>query len=295
MTHPPQGPLQPGDEARWAPTAAGQPHPAHATGAAPAAVQPPPIPAKPEESVLRRFVKDPLSVVLILVIVAALAIAGVVGAELYGRNRANSVVANIVSCVVADRAKVSFGLMPPFIVQHLNGRYSNISIETAGNQIREAKGMKLAIDIKDVRVAKTADSAGTIGSLVADVTWSAEGIKQTLQDLIPLFGGIVSDVQTNASAGTIELDGPLGNVTAMPRVTDGGLDLQVLKVTGLGITLPRESVQPALDVFMSQLTENYPLGVKADDVRVTEDGVVSRFSTQNANMPLDSDACFSGL
>ena len=295
MTHPPQGPLQPGDPARWAHTAAGQPHPAHAPGTAPAAVQPPPIPTDPEENVLRRFVKDPLSVVLILVIVVALAIAGVVGAELYGRNRANSVVANIVSCVVEDRASVSFGLMPPFVFQHLNGRYSNISIETAGNRIREAKGMKLAIDINDVRVAKTADSAGTIGSLVADVTWSAEGIKQTLQDLIPLFGGIVSDVQTNASAGTIELDGPLGNVTAMPRVTDGGLDLQVLKVTGLGITLPRESVQPALDVFMSQLTENYPLGVKADDVRVTEDGVVSRFSTQNATMPLDSDACFSGL
>lgn len=255
----------------------------------------PRTPSKTKQSALRRFTKDPLSVALIGVIVVALAIAGLVGTELYGRNKANSVVSNIVSCVVGDRAGVSFGLMPPFVVQHLRGRYSNISIETAGNQIRDAKGMKVAIDIDDVRVAKTADSAGTIGSLVANVTWSADGIKRTVQDLIPLFGGIVSDVRTDASAGTIELDGPLGSVTALPRVVDGAVSLQVYNVTGLGFTLPRESVQPALDAFMSQLTKNYPLGIKADDVRVTDDGVISRFSTQNATMPLDTDPCFTGL
>jgi LmeA-like phospholipid-binding len=244
------------------------------------------------------WIKDPLSVLLVLVIVGALAIAGIIGGELYGRHKANSVVADIVSCVIGDGANVSFGVVPPFLWQLANGRYTNISVETAGNQIREAKGMKVAIDIKDVHLEQTSTSAGTIGSLVANVTWGAEGIKQTVQNAIPLFGGIVSSVKTDAADQTIELNGVLGSVVAKPVVTDGGLSMQVQSVSGLGFTLPRESVQPALDAFTAQLTKNYPLGIKADGVRVTDDGVTSQFSTQNATMPLGdsgSDDCFAKL
>jgi LmeA-like phospholipid-binding len=254
---------------------------------------------------MRRLIKDPLSVVLVLVTVVALAIAGIIGSELYGRHIANSVVADIVACEVGDQATVRFGVVPPFLWQHVNGHYTNISVETAGNQIREAKGMKVAIDIKDVDTTRTSTSAGTIGSLVANITWSADGIKQTVQDAIPLFGGIVSGVSTNAAAQTIELEGPLGSVVAKPVVADGGLSLQVQSVSGLGFTLPRESVQPALDAFTAQLTKGYPLGIKADGVVVTEDGVTSQFSTQNASMPLGdsagsgsgsgSDNCFAKL
>ena len=57
------------------------------------------------------------------------------------------------------------------------------------------------------------------------------------------------------------------------------------ELTGLGFTLPRETVQPALDVFTSQLTKNYPLGIHADSVQVTDTGVMSQFSTQNATDP----------
>ena len=90
---------------------------------------------------------------------------------------------------------------------------------------------------------------------------------------------------TNPSAGTIELQGALGSITAKPAVVDDGLSLQVSELTGLGFTLPREAVQPALDVFTSQLTKNYPMGIKADSVQVTDTGVVSQFSTQNASIP----------
>jgi len=70
----------------------------------------------------------------------------------------------------------------------------------------------------------------------------------------------------------------------------------VTELTGLGFTLPRESVQPALDVFSKQLTDNYPLGVHADSVQVTDSGVVSQFSTQNASIPKgQEDPCFTGL
>jgi hypothetical protein len=264
------------------------------------AAPPQPYPDEPgsprQGSRLRRFITDPLSIILILVIVVALGAAGLLGGELYARHRADSVVATAVQCVVQDQATVSFGVTPPFLWQHLTGHYTNISVETAGNQIREAKGMKVNIDIDDVRLQKSGDSNGTIGSLKATINWTSDGIKNTVQNAIPLFGGIVSSVKTNPNDGTITLDGMLGSVVAKPQVVDNGLSLQVLSVSGLGLTLPSETVQPALDAFTTAMTKDYPLGIHADSVQVTDSGVTSQFSTQNATIPAGGqDACFGGL
>jgi hypothetical protein len=245
---------------------------------------------------IKNLFRDPLSIVLVVVIVIALVAAGLLAGELYARSRADDVVARATECVVQDSASASFGVMPPFLMQHVSGHYTNIHIETAGNQIRDAKGMKVNLTIKDVRLEDTANSSGSIGSLVANITWSAEGIKQTIQDAIPLVGSFVTGVTTNPDAGTIELEGALGSIVAKPAVVDNGISLQVTELTGLGFTLPRETVQPALDAFTSQLTENYPLGIHADSVQVTDSGVVSQFSTQKASMPKGhEDPCFAGL
>lgn len=262
---------------------------------------PPPAPPAPPEgpsagSRIKNLFRDPLSIVLVVVIVVALALAGLLGGELYARNRADDVVAKTVSCVVDDEASASFGVMPPFLVQHMTGHYTNIHIETAGNQIREAKGMKVNLSIDDVRLEDSANSSGSVGSLVADISWSSEGIQQTIAEAIPLIGSFVSGVTTNPSEGTIELEGPLGSITAKPAVVDDGIALQVTELTGLGFTLPREAVQPALDVFTGRLTQNYPMDIKADSVTVTDTGVESRFSTQNADIPKgEQDPCFAGL
>ncbi|MEO3758688.1 DUF2993 domain-containing protein [Mycobacterium sp. B14F4] len=286
------------------PTQAPQPgYPGQQAGPPGTQAGPPPQsapPAPPERpssgSKLANLFRDPLSIVLVVVIVMALALAGVLGGELYARSRADSIVARSVSCVVQDEAKASFGVMPPFLIQHMSGHYTNIHIETAGNQIREAKGMKVDIFVEDVRLEDTADSSGTIGSLVADISWTTEGISQTVSDSIPLVGAFVSGVSTNPSDGTVELEGPLGSITAQPTVVDGGISLQVTELTGLGFSLPRETVQPALDAFTSQLTNGFPMGIKADSVEVTDTGVQSRFSAQNAEIPKgQQDACFAGL
>ena len=245
---------------------------------------------------IKRLFRDPLSILLVAVIVVALVLAGVLAGELYARSRANSVVAKVVECVVQDDADVSFGALPPFLMQHVSGRYTNIHIQTAGNQVREAKGMKVAINIDDVRLEDSANASGSVGSLDANITWASEGIKQTVQGAIPLFGSFLTGVTTNPTAGTIELQGALGSITAKPAVVDDGISLQVTELTGLGFTLPREAVQPALDAFTLQLTKNYPMGIKADSVQVTDTGVVSHFSTQNASIPKSSDdPCFAGL
>jgi hypothetical protein len=244
----------------------------------------------------KNLFRDPLSIVLVVVIVVALVIAGLLGGELYARSRADSVVSTAAECVVQDKATASFGALPPFLMQHMSGHYTNIHIETAGNQVRQAKGMKVNVVIKDVRLEDTADSSGSIGSLVANITWSSQGIKDTIQNAIPLIGAFVTGVTTNPSDGTVELEGALGSIKAKPAVADNGISLQVTDLTGLGFTLPRETVQPALDAFTGQLTKNYPLGIHADSVQVTDSGVVSQFSTQNASIPKgQQDPCFAGL
>ncbi len=317
MTYPPQGPNQPvgpGDPTApaWPVASPDQPTqhipqvpgpvdpatqyiPQQAPYAPPQTPPSAPPPVEPPEEPKSGFLRDPLSIALVLVTVIALAVAALIGTELYVRHRADTVVANAVSCVVQDSATVSFG-MRPFLLQHLTGSYSDIRVETAGNQIREAKGMKLDLLLDDIKINKTADSAGTLGSLDATITWSNDGIKQTVADIIPLLGGLVTSVDTSPSDGTIELKGGLGTVTAKPAVADGGLSLQVVSLTGLGFSLPRETIQPALDAFTTALTKNLPMGIHADSVAVTDTGVTAKFVTRNATLPNgQQDPCFAGV
>lgn len=253
---------------------------------------PPQPPYEPPPGPERR---DPLSALLIGVIVLAVILAGLLGGELFARQKADSIVASAVSCVVRDNVSVSFGLRP-FLIQHFTHNYRDIVVETAGNQIREAKGMKLRLRLDDVRIDKTSDSAGTLGVLEADVTWSADGIKDTVQGIIPFLGGLVSGVGTDPSAGTMELQGPLGSVTVAPQVVDENLVLTVVGVTGLGFILPRESVQPALDAFTSTLIKNLPMDIHAESVRVTDSGIELKYVTRDATIPNgQQDPCFAGV
>jgi hypothetical protein len=262
---------------------------------------PPPAAPKPDSSAaskVKNLLSDPLSIVLVVVIVVALVAAGLLGGELYARKRADSIVAGIVACVVQDGAKASFAPLPPFLWQHMTGHYTNMTIETAGNQIREAKGMKVVLGIKDVRIQSTADSSGTVGSLTADITWSLDGLRQTAASMVqlPFIGSAVTDVSTNASAGTIQLKSMLGSITAKPIVANKGIALQITDLNAVGLSWPREMIQPILDSFTSQLTGNYPMGIHADSVKVTDNGVQARYSTQNASMPKGSeDPCFAKL
>jgi hypothetical protein len=245
------------------------------------------------------FLRDPVTLVLVFITVVAVVLAGLIAAELIGRHIADDKVAKATECVVDDQASASFGISPPFLWQHITGKYTNISIETAGHQIKDAKEMKADLSISDVRLHSNGDSSGTIGALDATLTWPSAGIKETIQDMVPLLGNLVSDVTTNPADGTVELRGAfgLGDVVVKPEVVNNGLSLKVQSVTGLGsFRLPKETIQPTLDGFASMLTKKYPLGVHADSVEVTDTGVVARFSARDAVMPSHSeDPCFSAL
>lgn len=245
----------------------------------------------------RRLLRDPMSVVLAVIIVVALLAAGVLAAELYARHRAESVVAAAAECVVRDKVSVSFG-PTPFLLEHFTGDYRDISIRTAGNQIRSAKGMKADIEVDNVDLHGHGNSKGTIGALNATITWTSNGIKETVQDSVPIVGGLVNSVTTNPSAGTVELKGALGlgSVTVKPEVAGNGLALTVVKVTAMGAPVPSETAQSALDIFASRLINDFPLGIHADRVQVTDNGVTAHFSTTNAAIPsAQSDPCFAKL
>lgn len=225
----------------------------------------------------------------------------VVGAELFFRHLAQSKVASAVACEVQDSASVSFAAMPPVLWQYLSGDYPDISVQTAGNQVRSAKGMKVSIDIKDLRLKDANNSKGTIGALHGTITWSSDGIKQSIQDAIPVLGTFVtSKVTTNPGDGTVELKGILDSATVKPQLANNGLSLQVVNLTALGSKMSTDSVQKNLDQLTSKATQNYPLGIHADSVKVTDTGVEATFSTTNATIPASSSSsqggqdCFSG-
>lgn len=218
---------------------------------------------------------------------------GLAGAELYARHRADGVLVDVAKCVVKDDVNISYGVNPPFLWQHIMGRYTNISVSTAGHRVQDAMGMTADVTVSDVRLRETGASKGTIGSLTATLDWRSAGIKDTLAANLPAVGSLITGVRTDPAAGTLIVDAGENSVTAKPVVSNGDLNLEVLNVTG---PLPKDAVQSALNDLTKKLNDNYPLGIHADSVEVTDTGVVGKFSSQDASIPKeDANPCFARL
>jgi hypothetical protein len=252
-----------------------------------------PPPAPPEPGRKRTPFFNRQTIILLAVIVVAALAGGLAGAELYARHRADAILAEVAQCVTEDDATIGFGVNPPFLWQHITGHYTNISVETAGHRVQSADGMTADVTLKDVRLQDSADAKGTIGSLNATLTWKSAGIKDTVAANLPGVGNLVTGVRTDPAAGTLILDAGNFNVTAKPVVTDGDLNLEVVAVDG---PLARDTVQNALNDLTKKLNDNYPLGIHADSVEVTDTGVVGKFSSQDASIPKeDANPCFARL
>ncbi|OHU61317.1 DUF2993 domain-containing protein [Mycobacteroides chelonae] len=315
MTTPPQPPLgppgsTPPEPSPWQPPSqqvppAQQEHapapppeqlPTQQSPVAPPPVEPPPAetppqPAEPEKG------RDYRSLVLIAVIVVAVFVAAVLGIELYARQRTSSEVNAATSCLVQDGATASFGPMP-LVVQYLGNHIDKLTIKTAGNQIAQAKKMSVAITVRDISLKKTADSLGTIGRLDVEVSWPTAGITESARDLVPgMLGSLVGDATTNESTGEVTLSaaGGLAQITTKPVIKDGMVTLQSENVSAF-IGLPREIIQPALDTFSKGLVGGqYPMGLKAQEVKVTNDGITVKLSSTNQPMKPVENPCLQNL
>ncbi|ANE81535.1 hypothetical protein A7U43_21565 [Mycobacterium adipatum] len=263
--------------------------------------QPPPPPplaapgmSPPPPPAARTKPRNKQSIALIAVIVVAVLVGGLAAAELYARHRAGTVLSGITDCLVEDTAEVSYSVTPPFLWQYLTDHYSDISVITTGDRVEEAKGMTADVTLSDIDLRPTADAKGTIGSVSATLDWTADGIKQTVAENLPVVGDLVTGVRTDAAAGTLILDATGGTtITARPEVDAGNLQLNVVDVTG---PFGRDAVQTALNELTTTLNDNYPLGIKADSVAVTSTGVTGKFSSTDAAIPTgESDSCFEAL
>ena len=87
----------------------------------------------------------------------------------------------------------------------------------------------------------------------------------------------------------------LGGVTVKPQVAEGAADAAGrTRSPRWAPSIPHETAQTALNTFTAALLKQYPLGIKADSVQVTNDGVVAHFSTHNATIPPGGqDPCFA--
>ncbi|OWM01269.1 hypothetical protein B7435_17055 [Mycolicibacterium peregrinum] len=227
---------------------------------------------------------------LICLLVLVVALTGLVGTELYARHRAASVIGDTVKCSVGDTATTSLPVVPPFLWQHLTGTYSAIDIKTAGHNVRQAQGMQLQAEIRDLQQH---DNTATIKSVNARLTWSSDGIKQTVKSAIPFLGSLITDVSANPDNDTLKLSSLLATLTVRPRATaDGGLTLDIVDATGPGLG-ETSDLQPLMDAYLSRQTSNLPLGVKAQSVDVTDDGVIAQFAAHDTTVPMSTEECFS--
>jgi hypothetical protein len=261
----------------------------------------------PRSRRIRVRLRRPQSIVLVAVIAIGVLAAGLLAGELYARYRAERVVAAAVECAVHDQARVSFGATP-LLLQLATSHFRNISIHTAGNQLGGARGMRADLWLDDVRLNGAPDAMGTVGALDMVITWSADGMSQSIQAAITPLRGLVTEVQTSADDGTLKLQGNLGTVTTKPQVVGGRVRLQVVDVTGLSSVLPGDILQSVLDGLTTRLTENDPVGINADSVQITKGGVTAHYSAQDTSIPRDNQAkhgnrenadnrrpCFAGL
>ncbi|OBG21659.1 hypothetical protein A5768_26385 [Mycolicibacterium fortuitum] len=227
---------------------------------------------------------------MVCLLVLVVVLAGLIGAEFYARHRAASVIEETLKCSLGDTATTSLTVMPPFLWQHITGTYAAIDIQTAGHNIRQAQGMQLQAAIRGLQQQ---DNTATIKSVDARLTWSSDGIKQTVKSAIPLLGSLITDVRANPDDDTLKLSSLLAALTVRPRATaDGGLTLDIVDATGPGVGEASE-LQPVLDAYLARQTSNLPLGVKAQNVEVTGDGVVAQFAAHDATVPTGNEECFS--
>lgn len=261
----------------------------HQTFPHPAATPPPPIPQPPglavppaAEPQRRKGRRVPVVLGLVVLVV----VAGLVGAEVFLRNRAESAVADTVKCTTGDTSTVSFAALPPLLWQYVSGAYPSIRIQTSGNRIRAMRGMTVVIDLHDVRPPAN-DAAGSVGSASASLTWSLDGIKETVRKAVPVGGALLTDITARPSDGTIKLGNFLASVTVKPKKLDNGtIGLDVVNTNGPGLEAIK-TVQPALDAYLTKQT--LPLNLHADQLSVTDHGVNAHLTSSNARLPAESE------
>jgi hypothetical protein len=249
--------------------------------------------------------------VLIIVTAVALVIAGVLGAEVCAREAAINKVRAAAACQIEDSedaVAVSFNTSPPVLFQYLNDKYTEFRITTHGSHIRSAQGITADIVVDDIDLHGDGNKKGTIGAINATIAWTAEGMRQSLNNALKeaideylkdsflsflqnriSTDQVVTSVKTDPSAGIITAEGLFhSSISVKPETTAGGGIRLVIQPDsfklGGDLKLRPENLQKKLDEMTGKLTGN-KYHIRADSLQVTDDGVVGTFSAKNVDIP----------
>ncbi|MET9212157.1 MULTISPECIES: LmeA family phospholipid-binding protein [unclassified Nocardia] len=206
------------------------------------------------------------TLVIALVVVAALLVAAIVGTEAYARHQISRCISSSFEQQMGSSIDVGFG-PKPMLLTYLDGKVGSVTIDSEDNKFGPAVGMVVHAEFDDIELTDRGRGGGTIGSSSAEVTWNNDGIQQTL-------GGMVSGVTSSRTTGVLTLDviGGLAQLQVQPMVRDGNVVVETKSAQLLGIGLPTDLVQGIVETFTQSL-QSYPLGLRAQEVRVTDDGV----------------------
>ncbi|MFE6920062.1 DUF2993 domain-containing protein [Nocardia sp. NPDC057663] len=229
------------------------------------------------------------TLVIALVVVAVLLVAAIVSTEAYARHQISRCISSSFEKQMGSSIDVSFG-PKPMLITYLDGKVGSVTIDSEDNKFGPAVGMVVHAKFSDIELVDRGRGGGTIGGSSAEVTWNNDGITQTL-------GGMVSGVQSSSSTGLITLDviGGLAQLQVQPMVRNGNVEVETKSAQLLGIGLPTGLVQGIVETFTQSL-QSYPLGLRAQEVKVTDDGVVVQLSggkTPLETAPNDRQAEFT--
>jgi len=235
-----------------------------------------------------------------LVITLALLSGAAGGAEFYVRNTAEQAIDKTARCLVDDGASTSFGWRP-LLMGYFSTGIGQLHVRTDGNQIRKAKKMAIDLTMTDVALDKgPAGSVTTVGHTEVTVSWPTSGIAESAHGIMPPLGSMITSAEAAPAKGeiTLKLAGML-HVNIKPVIANGQVALKLAEMSAGIPGLARDAVQPALDRFTKNAVGTYPLGLKADTVSVTANGLEVHLSSRNqtfkAGAGSDAEPCLSNL
>lgn len=211
------------------------------------------------------------TVTIAVVLVAAL-VAVLVGAEVYVRNRATTCLAQSFESELGTGVDVDLS-WKPVLLQLLDRQVPSVALDSDDTAFGPAQQMQVHAEVNDVDLRDSAEGAGTIGSSSADVSWPTSGILATVQS--QSVGSLVTDVTADENAGTLTFTvggQGLAEFTARPVVNGGVVTVETTDATILGIGLPTALVDGVVEILTSGL-QQYPLGMQATEVNVTDSGI----------------------
>ncbi|WP_433601109.1 LmeA family phospholipid-binding protein [Nocardia sp. CA-135953] len=222
------------------------------------------------------------ALVIALVVVAILLATVLVGGEAYARYQVSRCISTQFEKDMGSKIDVSFGAKP-MLITWIDGKVDQVKVDSDDSKFGPAVGMVVHARFNNVDVSNSG-SGSTVGSSSADVTWGNDGIRETL-------GGLVSGVSSSASTGMLTLDvlGGLAQLQVKPEIKDGTVQVETKSAALLGMGIPTDLVSGIVEVFTQSL-QSYPLGLKATEVKVTDNGIAVKLAGGRTELPAAQDS-----